>query len=59
MIIKRIYLGQRKTLTEALELRDSYLEERKQVGYTSRHGLERATTIPKGSTLQAIGSGSA
>ena len=56
---KRHYLGQRKCLTEALKLRDSYIEQRKADGYTSRHGLEGATTIPQGSTLQAIGSGSA
>jgi len=55
----RKYLGQRKTLTAALKLRDSYLKARKQDGYTSRHGLEGVTTIPSGSTLQAIGSGSA
>lgn len=55
----RQYLGQRKSLTEALKLRDSYLEQRKEDGYTSRHGFDGATTIPKGSTLQAIGSGSA
>lgn len=55
----RQYLGQRKSLEEALELRDSYTEQRIQDGYTLRHGLEGATTIPQGSTLQAIGSGSA
>ena len=55
----RQYLGQRKSLTDALVLRDSYLELRKQDGYTSRHGFEGATTIPQGSTLQANGSGSA
>ena len=55
----RKYLGQRATLEEAVELRDSVKKDRIQDGYTERHGLERATTIPQGSTLQAIGSGSA
>lgn len=56
---KRQYLGQRTTLEEAIILRDSYNQARYNNGFTKRHGLERATTIPKGSTLQAIGSGSA
>lgn len=56
---KRKYLGQCFTLEDAIKLRDSYNEERKQSGFTSRHGLEGVTTIPAGSTLQAIGSGSA
>ncbi len=50
----RKYLGQRETLTEAIELRNSYSEQRKQDGYTSRHGLEGVTTIPKGSTLKRV-----
>ena len=56
---KRKYLGQRNTLEEAIKLRDSYDYQRTQNGFTSRHGLEGVTTIPSGSTLQAIGSGSA
>ena len=56
---KREYLGQRTTLEEAISLRDSYNQARYNDGFTKRHGEERATTIPKGSTLQAIGSGSA
>lgn len=56
---KRKYLGQRTTLEEAVTLRDSYNQVRYTNGFTERHGEERATTIPKGSTLQAIGSGSA
>ena len=56
---KRQYLGQRTTLEEAIILRNSYNQARYNNGFTKRHGEERATTIPKGSTLQAIGSGSA
>ena len=42
----RKYLGQRKTLQEAVELAQSYLDKRKEDGYTSRHGEEGATIIP-------------
>lgn len=43
---KRIYLGHCFTLEDALVLRNTYLDKRKQDGYTSRHGLEASTTIP-------------
>jgi len=55
----RLYGGSAKTLEEAvLILADLEILARKD-GYTERHGRLGATTIPKGSTLQAIGGGSA
>ncbi len=55
---KRLYRSS-KTLEGALV----HLEELKQLGlkdgYTARHDEQGATTIPKGSTSQAIGDGSA
>ena len=50
----RKYLGCRPTLAEAIVLRDSYTELRKEDGYTVRHGLEGVTTIPKGSTPKQV-----
>lgn len=35
---KRYYLGQRKTLTEAVELLNSFTDTFRQEGYTERHG---------------------
>ena len=49
---KRKYLGQRATLPEAIKLLDSYKDIILSDGYTKRHGKERSTTIPKGSTLK-------
>lgn len=51
---KRMYLGCKPTLEEAIELRDSYNLLRTKDGYTSRHGLEGVTTIPKGSTPKQV-----
>ena len=55
----RVYGGSAKTLEKAIELLASLEKLALEDGYTSRHGKQSATTIPKGSTLQAIGSGSA
>jgi len=47
---KRVYLGHRKTFTEAIELLNSYKSVLAAEGYTDRHGKQSSTTIPKGST---------
>lgn len=47
---KRVYLGHRKTLAEAKELLDSHTDIILADGYTKRHGKDRSTTIPNGST---------
>jgi hypothetical protein len=49
---KRKYLGHRSSLTEAVKLLDSYKDIILADGYTKRHGKERSTTIPKGSTAK-------
>ena len=55
----RIYKSA-KTLDEAVQiLKEMETELISSHGYTKRHGKKGATTIPSGSTLQAIGSGSA
>ncbi len=56
---KRVYGGSHSTLEGALDLLAKLAAKSLVDGYTARHGKEGATTIPKGSTPEAIAGGSA
>lgn len=55
----RVYGGSAPTIKEAKIILNELEVLAIKDGYTSRHGKSGATTIPKGSTPQAIGGGSA